>query len=87
MKLTKVPVTVMSLGLILAACYWTPPQAQSGGVSLTVTLPRAAAAPSGVTFRAYLYDSTNASLLYWRLNPLSGLLEPASPPDRPDRLH
>ncbi len=66
MKLTKVVVALAIAALTLAGCYWTPPQARSGGVSLNLTLPRGVspAGYAGWAFRVYLYDAGDVSALY-----------------------
>jgi hypothetical protein len=67
MKALRVIVAVVTAALAVAGCYWTPhAESQSGGIVLSVTLPRGVA-PSGLywdAFRVYLYDSADVSALY-----------------------
>ncbi len=66
MKLTKVVVALTITALTLAGCYWTPPQAQAGGVSVRVSVPRGVVSPgtSVEAFRVYLYDAADVKALY-----------------------
>ena len=51
MKLTNALVAVLT-ALTLGGCYWAPPAAESGGVSLTVSLARGVIPPSYYGIRA-----------------------------------
>ena len=65
MKAAKAVVAVVT-ALTLGACYWVPPQAQTGTVSLNVRLAQGVLPPSytGDLLRATLYDPSGVSALY-----------------------
>jgi hypothetical protein len=65
MKLINAFVAVVT-ALTLAGCYWMPEETQSGGISLTVSLPRGVLPPGSDTqaFRVYLYDAASVSALW-----------------------
>ena len=62
MKLTNVIVAVLT-ALALGGCYWTPQDAEPGGITISVSLPRGVLPSSyeGMLLRASLYDAAGVS--------------------------